>query len=40
VEKWLANLCRRVKVKKNAHAGRGEEIKWEIPDKIHYSASK
>jgi hypothetical protein len=31
--KRLANLWRRHKVKKNAHAGRGQEIKWGIPDK-------
>jgi hypothetical protein len=30
-KKRLANLWRRVKVKKKAHAGRGQEIKWEIP---------
>jgi hypothetical protein len=30
-EKRLANLRTRTKVKKKAHAGRGQEIKWEIP---------
>ena len=29
--KRLANLWKRNKVKKKAHAGRGQEIKWEIP---------
>jgi hypothetical protein len=30
--KRLANLWRRVTVKKKARAVRGQEIKWEIPD--------
>jgi hypothetical protein len=30
-EKGLANVCRRVKVKKKVHAGRGPEAEWEIP---------
>jgi hypothetical protein len=30
--KRLANLWRRVNVRKNARAVRGQEIKWEIPD--------
>jgi hypothetical protein len=28
--KWLANLCGRNKVRKKAHASRGQESKWEI----------
>jgi hypothetical protein len=31
VAKRLANLWRRNRFKKNAHACRGQEIKWEIP---------
>lgn len=31
LEKELANLWRRSKVTKNAHASRGPEAKWEIP---------
>jgi hypothetical protein len=30
--KRLANLWRRVNMKKKARAVRGQEIKWEIPD--------
>jgi hypothetical protein len=30
--KRLANLWRRVNIAKKAHAGRGQEFKWEIPD--------
>jgi hypothetical protein len=29
--KRLANLWRRVNITKKAHAGRGQELKWEIP---------
>jgi hypothetical protein len=32
LEKRFANLWRRNKVRKKARAGRGQEIKWEIPD--------
>jgi hypothetical protein len=32
VAKRLANLWIRNRIKKNAHAGREKEIKWEIPD--------
>jgi hypothetical protein len=32
LEKGLANLRSRKKITKKAHAGRGQEIKWEIPD--------
>ena len=33
VAKRLANVWRRVNIKKKARAVRGQEIKWEIPDK-------
>jgi len=33
-EKGLANLWSRRKITKQAHAGRGQETKWEIPDKL------
>jgi hypothetical protein len=29
--KWLANLWSGKKITKKAHAGRGQEPKWEIP---------
>ena len=32
VAKRLANVWRRVNIKKKARAVRGQEIKWEIPD--------
>jgi hypothetical protein len=32
LEKWLASLWTRKKIRKKAHAGRGQETKWEIPD--------
>jgi hypothetical protein len=31
LETGLANLWNRKKITKKAHAGRGQEIKWEIP---------
>jgi hypothetical protein len=34
LNKRLANLSSRKKITKNAHAGRGHEIKWEIPVNI------
>jgi hypothetical protein len=39
-EKRFANLCRKLKVKKKAHAGRGQEIKWEIPIDIRRTPTK
>jgi hypothetical protein len=32
LENGLANLWSRKKIRKEAHAGRGQETKWEIPD--------
>ncbi|MGO8926831.1 MAG: hypothetical protein ACLQU3_08075 [Limisphaerales bacterium] len=32
LETWLANLWSRKKIKKKAHAGRGQETKWEMSD--------
>jgi hypothetical protein len=29
---WLANLWSRKKIKKKAHAGRGQETEWEMSD--------
>jgi hypothetical protein len=34
LEKGLANLWSRKRIAKKAYAGRGQETKWEIPDKI------
>jgi hypothetical protein len=30
----LVNLWSRKKINKKAHAGRGQEIKWKIPDQM------
>jgi hypothetical protein len=33
IAKSLANLWRSKRITKKSHAGRGQEIKWEIPNK-------